>query len=117
MNIKDIKTSPYDHQKESMKFHLKRKYSADFSEQGTGKTLTALLVAAYRLEKGEIKKVLIACPACVQHVWANEIEKHTDFDYVILEGPKRFEKAKKSKAPFHIISYDGSWRQRKKRKK
>jgi len=102
-----VKTKPYQHQLFTLKFHLSRSRSADFSEQGTGKTWAAIGAIEKRIKKEQIKHCLVVCPASILHVWANEIDKHSDFlTYEFLKGTKRHEVLKESSAHVFIVSYD-----------
>jgi len=101
-----MKTTPFPHQQKAIEFHLQRNSSADYSEQGTGKTLVALGVIEERKKRNQIQSALIVCPASILHVWESEIEKHTDLSYVTLKGPHRDFIFERTKADCYIISYD-----------
>lgn len=55
-------------------------------EMGLGKSLQALTVAAIDFELGAAKRVLVVCPASLKWNWQDEIEKHTSFTSMILNG-------------------------------
>lgn len=61
------------HQEEAVSFHIQKKFSANFSEMGTGKSLVALAVIC---ELG--KKAAIVCPPHLVNNWLNEVNKHTE---------------------------------------
>jgi SNF2 family DNA or RNA helicase len=81
-----LKSKLYKHQKRNLQFHLRLKRSADFSEQGTGKSLIALSKIAMLKKAGVIDKILVVCPRSVIDVWKKEIEKHTYLSSISLIG-------------------------------
>jgi SNF2 family DNA or RNA helicase len=50
-----------------------------FMEMGTGKTLTAIMIAGKLYQTGYVKRVLIISPTSVCGVWVNEFTKYADF--------------------------------------
>lgn len=58
-------------------------------EMRLGKSLQALTVAAIDFQAGVASRVLIVSPASVKWNWAeNEIERHTNFSCLVLDGTK-----------------------------
>lgn len=55
-------------------------------EMGLGKSLQALTVAAVDFERGWANRVLVVAPASLKWNWLEEIEKHTHFSAVVLDG-------------------------------
>jgi SNF2 family DNA or RNA helicase len=104
-----LKTKLYPHQQKNLEFHLNQDRTADFSDMGVGKTLTALAKIAHLVAKGDIKKTLIICPMSAIPVWEKEVKKHTNLYAVALKG-QLFEKGElMTKYPhedIYIISYD-----------
>jgi SNF2 family DNA or RNA helicase len=90
--IKDTITY-YPHQLEAIRQMAKTRDSwllAD--DMGLGKSLEALTLAGIDFEMGRAKKLLIVCPATLKGNWAEEIAKHTNFSYVVVDGtPKKRE--------------------------
>jgi len=102
-----VKTAPFEHQIKASEFHFNRYSSADYSEQGTGKTWVAINLIEKRIEAGQIKRAFIVCPASILHVWETEILKHSSFlDFCILIGARRHEMLEDIDAHCYIISYD-----------
>jgi SNF2 family DNA or RNA helicase len=95
----------YNHQLQSVDFHISRSYSADFSQQGTGKTLTAIEVIRRRIKRGLVSKTLVACPASVIFVWEEETRKFSNLKSIVLQGSGRETILNKNYDVF-IISYD-----------
>lgn len=101
---------PFLHQIESTKFKLLNKRCYDFSDLGTGKTLSSLWAADFLLCNDKIKKILIVSPlSTLQSVWGREI--FTNFPhrkYGIAHGSKDYRtKIITSDVDFVIINHDG----------
>ncbi len=80
------------------------------SEMGTGKTRAALFACDHMIEKGEIKKVLVAAPlSTLSQVWDREIFEH--FNHlsvgVIYGTRERREQQLTKEHHFYIINHDG----------
>lgn len=83
-----IKTTPYRHQVSAFEVGITLPHSALLMEQGTGKTLSAIAVAGYRYQQGQIKRLLVVCPKSVLGEWKRQFREHAAFPYrlEILEG-------------------------------
>lgn len=108
--MKNKNSKPFSHQIESAKFKLLNKRCYDFSDLGTGKTLSSLWAADFLLCNDKIKRVLIVSPlSTLQSVWGREI--FTNFPhrkYTIAHGSKDYRsKMIKSDSDFCIINHDG----------
>ena len=68
----NFKTKPYKHQLDAFNKFKDREYFALFMDMGTGKTKTALDIAAYKFLKKEINAVLIIAPNNVHMQWIQE---------------------------------------------
>ena len=68
----NYKTKPFAHQLEAYKFTEAKPNFALFMEQGTGKTKTAIDIAATRFTEGKINGLLIVAPNHVHRQWAVE---------------------------------------------
>lgn len=69
----NLKTIPLAHQNKTVEFALRHKFIGDFSQMGTGKSLSALATIC-RIKK----RALIVCPPYLVNNWLHEIHKHTD---------------------------------------
>ena len=67
-----LKTKLLPHQEEAVVFHIKKKFTGNFSEMGTGKTLVSLAVSAHLG-----KRTLVVCPPYLVENWLHELKKHT----------------------------------------
>ncbi len=70
------------HQKRNALYHIKYKKTGDFSEQGTGKTYTAI---ASLLGVDDIEAALIVCPHHLLYDWAEALEYFGIKDYYVFE--------------------------------
>jgi SNF2 family DNA or RNA helicase len=83
-----FKTTMMEHQKQAVEKLRKVKVSAIYADMGTGKTRMALELAIRRIRAGKVDCVLWCCPVSVKQTIANEVEKHTDCSYEMLQ-PKQ----------------------------
>lgn len=88
--------TPYQHQKDGIKFLLSKRGCVLADDMGLGKTYQSIIAA---LESGA-KKILIVCPSSVKINWEREIQYFQCYDTVIIEG-REWKDAK-----FTIINYD-----------
>lgn len=80
----------YPHQIDGIRSLARRSSFLLADEMGLGKSLQALTVAAVDFEKGWARRVLVVAPATLKGNWYDEIEKHTSFNAVVLDGtPKK----------------------------
>lgn len=101
---------PFRHQVETVKFMLQNKRAYNFSDLGTGKTLSHLWTADFLLCNSKIKQVLIVTPlSTLKAVWAQEIFLNFPHrKYAIAHGNERQrQSAILSNADFIIINHDG----------
>lgn len=99
-----FRTEPMAHQARSLLWALERERVAFWLDVGTGKTLLAL----YTLKLWGCKRILVVSPNPVVETWANEIKRHTGWDYVILKGTVGERRRKlKQKHRLYIINYEG----------
>lgn len=108
-----FKVKPFDHQKVAINYLLNVNGAMLADDLGLGKSFVCLMVSIIRKSKGEIKKALIICPATTKYsVWAHEIEKFTDENYMIIDGDKKtrielYEKwLKDDKIFFCVVNYE-----------
>ena len=74
-----LKSTPLSHQWGTASFILKHKYIGDFSEMGTGKSLSALTAFAEMKRQDPLAVMLVVCPPGLANNWRAEIGKHTIF--------------------------------------
>jgi len=101
------KTAYYKHQLFNLTFHLGREKSADWSDCGTGKSLTALgkFIHLYLYKKATV--LLIVCPLSVMESWVEEAEKHTLFKATKLLGSITSKINKlQDNSQIYIVTYD-----------
>lgn len=97
------------HQKIGFWYGIKLSGVALFYEMGLGKSCIAINVCRYRLEQGQVSKVLIVCPKNVLYQWEEEIKKHSNLRSCILYDTTREKKLAhfKEDVEFYIINFDG----------
>jgi SNF2 family DNA or RNA helicase len=83
-----IKGVPYQHQVYAFNLGISLNAAAYFLEMGAGKTLPATAVAGYRWAQGQVRRLLVVCPASVMPVWQQEFERFAAFPHRIevLDG-------------------------------
>ncbi len=95
------------HQKESVKFMKTRKSVLDFSDCGTGKTLSELMDFTARHKK-DGKAALVVCPKSIMYAaWASDIKKFTPHLKVSLAYAKNRQEALNAEADVYVINVDG----------
>lgn len=93
--IDTLGRTPYEHQKDGIKFLVSRQGAILGDLMGLGKTYQSIMAA---LETGA-ERILIVCPASLKYNWKREIECFTN-DVTVIEG-RNWNMAK-----FTIINYD-----------
>jgi SNF2 family DNA or RNA helicase len=80
----------YPHQVEGVRELARLNSFILADEMGLGKSLQALTVAAIDFQMGYASRILIVAPASLKGNWQEEMEEHTRFTSVVLEGsPKK----------------------------
>lgn len=105
---KDFK--PFKHQIESVVFLLQNKRAYNFSDLGTGKTMSHLWCADFLMCNRKIKQALVIGPlSTMQSVWGSEIFFNLPHRrYKIVHGSRQERvKALRSGADFLILNHDG----------
>lgn len=108
--MKNPEYKPFKHQIESTIFFLNNKRAYNFSDLGTGKTLSALWACDLLLCNQKIRKVLIIAPlSTLQAVWGKEIFDNLPHrKYKIAHGTKDWRiQCIRSNTDFVIINHDG----------
>lgn len=78
------------HQVDGIRWLSRRNNALIADDMGLGKSLEALTTAAVDFEKGWASRVLIVAPATLKGNWCEEMDEHTNFNYMVLEGtPKQ----------------------------
>lgn len=79
----------YPHQIAGVRALAKRTSFLLADEMGLGKSLQALAVAAIDFEKNPNTRVLIVAPASLKWNWAAEMDQHTSFTYLVVDGTRK----------------------------
>ena len=101
---------PFAHQITTAEFLSLRKKAFCFSEQGTGKTASAIWAADYLMNKGLVRRVLVICPLSIMRAaWQADLFKfavHRSCDVAHGTREARIDVVN-SNAEFVIVNYDG----------
>lgn len=101
---------PMGHQKTTAAFLTTHKRAFCFSEQGTGKTASAIWAADFLMKQGKVKRALVVCPISIMDsAWRNDLfsfAMHRTVD-VAYGGAEKRKKIIANGAEFVIINYDG----------
>lgn len=101
---------PYEHQIKTAAFLTMHKRPYLLSEQGTGKTASAIWASDYLLQQGVIKRVLVVCPLSImESAWKDDIFKfaiHRRAEVAYGSAAKR-KKIIALGSEYVIINYDG----------
>lgn len=75
-------------------------------------TGSAICIAHWHLEMGNIDKCLVVCPKSVMRGWEEQIEMFSDLTYVSITGAKKEDRLKKLelKRDIYLINYEYTWR-------
>ena len=84
-----VKADLFSYQKEGVAFALFKKAAIIADEMGLGKTLQAITIAILKKQIFGFQKCLVICPASLKHQWKNEIEKFSDEQALVIQGPPK----------------------------
>ena len=101
---------PFKHQKVTSDFLTMNRRAYVFSEQGTGKTASAIWAADFLLSKRVVKRVLVLCPLSIMNsAWRDDLFAFAMHRTVtVAYGPAAKRKALvEQNSEFVIINYDG----------
>lgn len=84
--MKLLKRELYSYQKKASKQGLAKDHFALFMDQGTGKTITALKIAAVRWRRHSVRLVLVLGPKSVVGSWERQIPQHLNVPHHIING-------------------------------
>lgn len=79
----EFKHPPMGHQLVALRKAWPSREFAFFHEMGTGKTYTAINLAAARKQQGQIDALVVICPTPIKSVWEVEVEKFCPIDYSV----------------------------------
>jgi SNF2 family DNA or RNA helicase len=91
--LEDLKLDPFPFQLVGISFLHDIRQGLLADEMGLGKTPQAI-GAVHRLYKsGKVRKALVICPSSLKYQWAQEIQKFTDHQGIVIDGtPKERER-------------------------
>jgi SNF2 family DNA or RNA helicase len=77
----EFKQPPMGHQLVALRRAWNKNEYALFHEMGTGKTFTAINLAAARYGAGQINALVVICPTPIKNIWEDELEKFCPISY------------------------------------
>jgi SNF2 family DNA or RNA helicase len=103
---------PWAVQKAAANFMVCNPRCFNFSDMGSGKTLSTLWAADFLMRQGTIKRALIICPLSImERVWGDAIFKNffgkRTYEVIYGSAEKREAIIRNSEADFLIINFDG----------
>jgi superfamily II DNA or RNA helicase len=102
-----VKARLYPYQVEGAAFLAGTGRALLADDMGLGKTLQAIAAAAWLREHEGVRKILIICPASLKQQWAREIERFTDLDAQVIQGPAAERGSQyRREAAFFILNYE-----------
>lgn len=98
----------FDHQKVIFWYGMVNPKFAVFCDMGTGKTGATIDITSYRLDLGDISRVLVVSPTTVLYNWGREINKFSDKTSTVLYGPlsERLQLLYETNPNFFIVNYE-----------
>ncbi|MGB5985313.1 MAG: DEAD/DEAH box helicase, partial [Desulfobacterales bacterium] len=105
--LSGLKARLYPYQVEGVAFLAGTGRALLADDMGLGKTLQAIAAAAWLKAHQGVRRILIVCPASLKHQWAREIERFTDLESQIIQGPPPKRDAQyRREAAFFILNYE-----------
>lgn len=102
-----IKTRLYPYQVEGAAFLAATGRALLADDMGLGKTLQAISAACWLTDQEGVRRTLIICPASLKQQWAREIERFTDLECQVIQGPASERGVQyRREAAFFILNYE-----------
>jgi SNF2 family DNA or RNA helicase len=87
--LDDLKLDPFPFQLVGISFLHDIKQALLADEMGLGKTPQAIGAIHRLFREGKVRKALVICPSSLKYQWAQEIEKFTDHQGIVIDGDPR----------------------------
>lgn len=105
--IEGINARLYPYQVDGVSFLAGTGRALLADDMGLGKTLQAISASVWLQEHGNVKKIMILCPASLKQQWAREIRKFTNLETQVIQGtpPQRGVQYRRE-CSFFILNYE-----------
>ena len=87
-SIPGVGCSLFPYQSEGTAFLAANGRALLADDMGLGKTVQAIAAARLLMERGEVSRTLVICPASLKRQWADEIAKFTSCSATVVSGVK-----------------------------
>ena len=102
-----LKTALYPYQREGALFAAQAGRSLIADDMGLGKTVQAIAAIEIMAKEFGVERVLVVCPTSLKYQWKNEIERFSDRQALVIEGPAHVRKQLYARpADFKIVNYE-----------
>lgn len=107
-SIGRLNVSLHPYQREGIQFAVKKRRAFIGDDMGLGKTVQAVGAALLLKELGQVKRVLVVCPASLKHQWQAEIERLSRAKAAIIAGSarERAEQYRQARDFFILVNYE-----------
>lgn len=106
-HLPGIRARLYPYQTEGVAFLASSGRAVLADDMGLGKTLQAIAAARWLLDHEGVERVLVVCPASLKRQWAQEIQRFTGLEAVVIEGGASPRIAQYRQRPhFCIVNYE-----------
>jgi len=102
-------TEPYSFQYEVWKKGIENNSLGLLLDLGLGKTKCSIDIMRYRIQQGQVNRVLVICPTSILYNWDKEVKLHSEYSPIVLHGLResRLQKFRqKNNYQFFIINYE-----------
>jgi hypothetical protein len=106
-HLAGVKARLYPYQIEGVAFLAGSGRALLADDMGLGKTLQAIAAGQWLCTNEGVGRILIICPASLKHQWAREIERFTNLQAQVVQGPAQDRGAQyRREATFFIVNYE-----------
>ena len=109
-HLPHLRAKLYPYQVEGVAFLAAKGRALLADDMGLGKTMQAIAASLWMMERRDVRRTVIVCPASLKHQWARELQRFTNFteeDIQIVQGTRTARMVQyRQKARFTILNYE-----------